>query len=181
MVEGTPPNHPHIQPDGELMPDYPLMFTFRDVVSGDGFLAGVTVWGRAVMTFEDEKWWAYGVRPAGLAESGSTPQEAHARFRNRFKEVLFDIAEEAQNFLVFNSEVERFYYEPDIEEEKRWTAAFEVIRSGNVLPEHPFSSLPKEPPETRPTGITVERLDNCKSRYTPTDNVPDRFVFAAAA
>ncbi len=49
------------------MPDYPVMFTVRDTVSGNGFLAGITLTGRALMTREaDGKWWVYGVRPVPL-------------------------------------------------------------------------------------------------------------------
>ena len=50
------------------MASYPVMFTLRDTVSGNGFLAGITLTGRALMKREDdEKWWIYGVRPAAIA------------------------------------------------------------------------------------------------------------------
>lgn len=180
----TRPTPPPGFDEGEIMTHYPLIFTVRDTVSGDGFLAGVTLSGRALMVHEqdDGKWWIYGVRPGALAETGNTPQETFSRFRNSYKTVLFDIAEEVSNFEEFKQEVERFYYEPDEEEERRWMAAFLALRSGEVVPEPPFfSELPKEPPEKRPTQIAVERLDKANSRYTTTDNVPDFFAFAAAA
>ena len=162
------------------MPLYPLMFTFRDAISGNGFLAGVTLSGRALMVHEDDAWWIYGVRPGAIAETGETPQEAFLRFRNTYKLALFDIAAESENFDAFKKEAERFYYEPDNEEERRWTAAFQDLRSGKVQPEAPFASLPIEAPETRPTQITVERLDATSStRFTPTDNVPDLYSRAA--
>jgi hypothetical protein len=161
--------------------NYPLMFTFRDVVSGNGFLAGVTVSGRALMVREDDKWWAYGVRPAGLVDCGDTPQDAHNRFRERYRAILFDIAAEAHNFLNFKQEVERFYEESDADEECRWTVAFEAIRSGAAVPEPPFTDLPRQAPETRPTQIAVLRLDTTSALYTPTDNVPDYFALPQAA
>lgn len=164
------------------MPDYPVMFTVRDTVSGNGFLAGVTLNGRAVMCFEDGKWWIFGVRPAPIAESGETPQEAFLRFRNSYKNVLFDFAESSEKYENFREAVESFYQQPDDEEEARWHTAFQALRSGQIKPEPPFfSTLPKEEPENRPTQISVERLDKTTSRYTPTDNVPDRFVMAKAA
>ena len=52
---------------------YPLMFTYRDVISGDGFLAGITLSGRALMIKENDEWWMYGVRPGAIAETGKTP------------------------------------------------------------------------------------------------------------
>jgi len=155
------------------------MFTFRDAISGNGFLAGVTLSGRALMAHEDGDWWIYGVRPGAIAEFGATPQEAFARFRNTYKTVLFDTAEEFTDFDSFKREVERFYHEPDKNEENRWMEAFQDLRSGKLQPEPPFSSLPKEAPENRPTQITVERLDSAGARFTPADNIPDIFARAA--
>src|ERR1700693_1648349 len=152
------------------MADYPVMFTLRDTISGNGFLAGVTLTGRALMTNEsDGKWWVYGVRPGAIAESGTTPEETFLRFRNAYKNLLFDFAEEAVNFDFFKRSVEQFYSQPDKEEEASWLGAFNALRSGKAIPDEPFfAQLPKEDPEKRPTQITVERLDKENSRYTPT-------------
>jgi hypothetical protein len=157
------------------MPNYPVMFTLRDAVSGNGFLAGVTLSGRALITLEDDKkWWVYGVRPSAIAESGATPEEAFLRFRNAYKNVLFDFANDAASYDLFRQNVEAFYQQPDAEEENNWLGAFYALRSGKVAPEDAFfCSLPKEDPEKRPTQIAIERLDRQNSRYTPTDNVPD--------
>jgi hypothetical protein len=135
--------------------------------------------GRALMAHEDDAWWIYGVRPGALAETGVTPQEAFLRFRNTYKKVLFDMAEGFTDFESFKNEVERFYHEPDDEEERRWMGAFQDLRSGKVQPELPFSSLPHEAPETRPTQITVERLDASSARFTAADNIPDIYARAA--
>lgn len=162
----------------ETIQHHPLMFTFRDVISGDGFLAGVTLSGRALMEFEEGRWCIYGVRPGAIAESGVTPQEAFMRFRNRYKEVLFDIAEECRKFEAFKGEVERFYAQPDQDEERRWDNALTAIRSGKMSPEAPFSDLPRKAAESWPTGISVEKME-AVSRIQPSDNVRD--LYAAAA
>lgn len=160
---------------------YPLMFTFRDAVSGNGFLAGVTLSGRALMVKEgDEDWCIYGVRPAAIADTGTTPEEAYLRFRNRYKDVLFDIAEASPDFEAFKREAERFYYEPDVEEEQRWEESVKALRCGKVVAEAPFTELPKESPEHRPSDIAVSRLDE-KKRFQASDNVSDTYVMAAAA
>jgi len=159
--------------------NHPLLFTFRDTISGDGFLAGITLSGRALMLNEDDAWWMYGVRPGAIAESGCSPQESFLRFRNRYREVLFDIASEHRTFEAFKQEVERFYSEPDPEEERRWEDALNKIRSANVNPPAPFfSDLPRETPENRPSQIAVERLDGQSRRFMPSDNVPDRYYSA---
>lgn len=160
---------------------YPVLFTFRDAISGNGYLAGVTLSGRALMEREeDDKWWVYGVRPGAIAQVGATPNEAFLLFRNRYKEVLFDVAEESVDFDGFRAEVERFYHQPDEEEEKRWTESVAAVRAGELVPEAPFSELPREAPENRPTQISIERLDESASaRFTPSDNIPDLFTAAA--
>lgn len=165
------------------MPDYPVMFTLRDTVSGNGFLAGVTLTGRAVMAKEDDgKWWVYGVRPGAIAETGNTPEEAFLRFRNSYRNVLFDMAECAINYEAFRNEVESFYGQPDPAEEERWQSAFAAIRSGEFVPNDGFfGKLPHEKPERRPTQLQVLRLEAVAQRYMPTDNVPDYCALPAAA
>src|SRR5580704_701695 len=92
---------------GAMMPDYPVMFTVRDTVSGTGYLAGITLSGRAVMCLEDDgKWWMYGVRPGAIAETGNTPEEVFLRFRNTYKNLLFDLAEQSSTFEAFREAVE---------------------------------------------------------------------------
>jgi predicted RNase H-like HicB family nuclease len=154
---------------------YPVMMALRDSVSGNGFLAGVTLSGRALFVREDDgKWWVYGVRPGAIAASGNTPAEAFQNFRNAYKNALFDFASDAPTFDMFRHQVEQFYQQPDKEEEENWLGAFYALRSGKVVPDEKFfSQLPKEDPEKRPTQIAVERLDRLDARYASVDNVPD--------
>jgi hypothetical protein len=161
--------------------NHPLLFTFRDAISGDGFLAGITLSGRILMVEEDGKWWVYGVRPGAIAESGEYPQDALVNFRKRYKEVLFDIAGEYRTFDDFRGEVERFFYEPDPEEERRWEDALTRIRSKEAVSRTVLPELPAETPERRPSQISVERLDVPNRRFKPTDNVPDMMYSAIAA
>ena len=157
------------------------MFTWRDVVSGNGYLAGVTLYGTALMTKEDDgKWWCYGVRPGALADFGEIPLEALNKFHERYKMVLYDIAGEATSFDAFKNEVEKFYNQPDLEEEDRWQRAVLAIRQGEVEVEPPFSELPRENPETRPAGVSIQALHEMQ-RFTPMDNVPDYCSLAKAA
>ncbi len=159
---------------------YPLMFTFRDAIAGNGFLAGITLSGRALMTQEDKEWWLYGVSPGAIAENGRTPQETYLRFRNRYKGVLFDVAEGATNFKTFKKEVEQFFHAVDQEEDRRWTEALQAIRSRNLEPESPFSELPREKPEDRPLRVEILRLDKAKD-FRPSYNVPDTYAVPIAA
>lgn len=161
---------------------YPLVFGFRDAIEGNGFLAGVAISGRALMVHEGEDgWWLYGVTPAGIAASGDTPPEAHVAFRNAYREVLFDAAADAEDFAAFKSEVERFFSEPDAEEESRWNAAALAIRSGEVAPEAYFSDLPRIPADSCPLSVTVERLDKTERKFSISENTLDRYAITVAA
>lgn len=164
------------------MPDYPLMFTVRDAISGNGYLAGVTVSGRATLRLEDDgKWWIHGVRPSGISAAGSNPEEAFLRFRETYKNVLFDLAEESEKFENFRSAVDSFYFQRNEAEEECWESAFKTMRAGGVPTEGFISTLPTQDPETRPTQCTVERLDQRGARYQSTDNIPDYFALPVAA
>jgi hypothetical protein len=159
--------------------EHPLMITLRDAISGDGFLAGITLSGRALIRKEDDgKWWMYGVRPAAVAESGNTIQEAFSNFRGRYQEILFDLAQENSSFEDFRKEVERFFYEPDAngEDERLWENALTAIRSGSFSPPDEFSGLERKSPETTPSQITVELLSPAAGkRFMPSDNVRDTY------
>ena len=162
------------------------MITLQDAISGDGFLARITLCGRTLMRKEDdEKWWMYGVQPAGIAASGANIDEAFLRFRNRYKEILSDIAQESNgDFAAFKSEVERFYNEADAdnEDEKLWQQALKTIRTKDSDLPGEFSHLPRKSPEANPCVFTVERVDanvNAKShRFKSSDNVPDTYSYS---
>lgn len=165
------------------MADYPVVFTISDVVSGNGFLAGVSISGRALIVKEtDEAWWTLGVRPAAIAETADAPIAAYGKFREALKAYLIDTACTAENFESFKAEVERFFYERDEAEEQRWHDAGVAIRQGKVLLEAPFDNIKREP-EPRPVGISVERLDKPAQVFTPADNALDTVavVLSAAA
>ena len=162
------------------MAEYPLVFTYQDAVSGNGFLAGVEISGRGLAAEEDGKWWVYGVRPAALAASGETFEGAYLAFRNTYRAVLFDAAAQATGFDAFKAEVERFFNERDQAEEDRWAAAGKAIQDKKVAVQAPLDSLKREPPDARPVSVKVARLDK-PQQFTPAQNVLDSFAIGAAA
>lgn len=163
--------------------DHPIMVTLQDAIAGNGFLARITLSGRTLMRQEDGRWWMYGVQPAGIAASGSNVDEAFLRFRNRYKEILFDIAQESADFETFKSEVERFFYEPDADnhDERLWRKALAAIRNMNCKLPGPFSHLPRQAPESNPSTVKVERVDVKDRPFKPSENVVDTYSVAKAA
>ena len=158
---------------------HPLIFTLQDVVTGCGFLAGIVVTGKAVMEYEDGKWWMYGVCPGAIAGSGTTPNEAFTDFRNRYKEVLFDIAEECKGFVRFQADVKDFYSE-DKQESARWDHALDTLRKNEDSVAEPFRSMPRKHPGEYELRIQIDRLEKMrKAEMNPTKNIAD--VLAKAA
>jgi len=131
------------------MNEYPLLFTIRELISGNGFLAGVIGRGRCLMVNEgpDEGRWLYGVQPGGIAESGETPQEAYLRFVVALRNALADMAALSPDFDTFHESAISFFCEIDREDQGRWDAAVAKVRSGAAV-EPSLSSLPRERAET---------------------------------
>jgi hypothetical protein len=158
--------------------DHPIMITLQDTISGNGFLAQITLSGRTLMRYEDDgKWWMYGVRPAAIAESGSTIEEAFLRFRQAHKEVLFDIAQDSKDFDELRTKVERFFNEGD-SDEQAWDNALKAVRDAHAAPPQPFSNLPRQSPDSRPPRIEVERLDGKIRPFAASENVSDTIYVA---
>jgi hypothetical protein len=163
----------------ELIHLHPLVFTLQDVVTGCGFLAGIVVTGKAVMEQEDGKWWMYGVCPGSVAGSGDTPNEAFVDFRNRYKEALFDIAEECKSYLIFRKTVQEFFAE-DAQESARWDDALNILRANEESITEPFKKLPRKGPGDYELGIRIDRLERKKqSQLSPKKNIQDCWAKAA--
>jgi hypothetical protein len=111
---------------------YPLLFGFHDFVAGNGFVAGITLHGRALLVDEGEGFWMYGVNPGGVAAGGASLGEAQAEFRSAYRSVLFDIASEAGGFEDLKSQVERFFAETNEPTRAEWEEAMTVARKGRA-------------------------------------------------
>jgi hypothetical protein len=163
----------------DLIHLHPLVFTLQDAVTGCGFLAGIVVTGKAVMEHEDGKWWMYGVCPGGIAASGDTTNEAFIDFRNKYKEALFDIAEECQSFLGFRKAVQEFF-EADKRESTRWDLGLKILRENEGSISDPFKNLPRKHPGEYQLCIRIDRLENKdKSSLKPSNNIQDSLAKVA--
>lgn len=114
------------------MTHYPLLFGFRDLIAGHGFIAGVDLSGRALLADEGDGFWMYGVNPGGIAAGGGSAGEAQAEFRSRYRSVLFDIAAEARDFAEFERQVTQFVEETNTGTATEWDEAVASVRSGAV-------------------------------------------------
>jgi len=102
---------------------YPILFSRRELVEGNGFIARVGVLGIALLLEEDDETWVEGINPGGFAAKGSSPSEALAVFYQELRLVLFDIAIEALSFEEFRAEVDRFFDETNQTALHEWEEA----------------------------------------------------------
>lgn len=108
---------------------YPILFSVKDPVIGNGFVAGVAVNGRALMRSEDDGFWVDGVFPGAVGAGGATRDEALFRFRESYRSVLYDMALTASTFEEFRDEVCRFFWEETAGEADAWKEAAAKLRT----------------------------------------------------
>lgn len=113
-----------------------MLYSLRELVHGEGFVARVELDGRALATEEDAgEWWVYGVNPGAIAASGQTLQEAFAALQASFRAYLVDCAASEPSFETFKEEVELFLHETDSEALDDWDKALKAVRAGVATPQ----------------------------------------------
>lgn len=114
------------------MVNYPILFEYKDLIAGKGFLAGVAIAGRALLREDEEGFWMHGVKPGGICADGDSQKEAAAEFRTLYRTVLYDIAAEAPDFECLQDEVRKFYEDEDRVLAKAWNEAVSEVRRGGL-------------------------------------------------
>jgi hypothetical protein len=158
------------------MSAFPLIYGFRHLVAGHGFVAGVEVSGRALLRFEDGEWWVYGVEPAGLCASGGSELEAYEAFKETFRKVLCDSAELTGDFDSFEADVAAIAAQTawDVE----WQEARGAIRTHATEPTDALASLERQTKDVR-CEVKVVNLSALGSAVTPSVNCADQLRTAA--
>ena len=96
----------------------------------------------------------------------ATLDEAEFRFRDSFKKVLQEIAQDAVSFEDFKEEVKKFIEETDTEEEKDWLEVRQAIRDGNVKPGEQFSNLPRVEEDSARFEVVLLESSRCPWKAT---------------
>jgi hypothetical protein len=150
------------------MVEYPLFFTYRDLIVGNGFVAGVSADGRALLSQDEEGYWMYGVNPGAVAGGGKERAEAFHEFRQGYRAVLHDLASEAPSFEAFRDAVGKFFYEVNEPNARDWEAARRAVRNGSVT-----SDLPKvrDPKETHVNVVLIDTFDPAANALD--DEIPE--------
>jgi hypothetical protein len=140
--------------------DFALIFKFRDTIEDKRFKAGICVEGRVLLRQEssdDGEFWMYGVNPGGMAEHGATPEAAYGAFRQFFKGILLDMAEESANFTDFCAKVDAYMKDTCTEDAAAWEAARAARRAGQSA-DGVFHNSPKVLEAGEPRLVECEDL-----------------------
>lgn len=144
---------------------YPLLFTYRDTLFGNGFLMEVqAVNGRALCVREaEDEYWVYGINPGGMAAHGADPAAAHAAFRKTFSHILIDLAHASNSFEQFQAAVQTFFDDTNEGYEADWRRALPGVQRGEVTLEG-IPTVPANSP--RSITVTLKQVE----LVTPQDN-----------
>jgi len=143
---------------GSELKKYPLFFSYRDLIAGSGFVAGVAIKGSVLLDTTGGEVWMYGVQPGGIAGGGFDRTGAFSEFRRSYLSVLYDLAGAAQSFKEFKAEVTRFFSEVNQPNAADWTAALAAVRKdGSSL-----DGLTKVDADSEKCGLEVVLLTGVK-------------------
>lgn len=149
---------------------FPLIFSFRDVIQGNGFAATVTMNGRALLTIEDDgDVWLDGVQPGSIGGGGKAQEAALLDFKSNYLSVLFDIANDASTLDAFKAGVQSFFDYTCAVDLETWQATWAAERAAEARSEPPRADLPRVPAAQRPPTVSVVELT--ASTASPKGNV----------
>ena len=155
------------------MSQLPLFFTYHDRVFGKGFIADVLSHGRVLAAIEDDEHWVYGVQPGSFAATGDEPTDAFRAYRQSFRNVLIDLAEESESSAAFEAAVKEMFFDVNFLREQEWLSAVDEVRRGKVELDIQRESADSE------SYIRVEFKD--LAHVLPADNYPQQVGSALAA
>jgi hypothetical protein len=158
------------------MQTYAMFFAFKDVIACGQYKALIKANGRALLTFEDEKWWVYGVQPGGMAATGMEIKEALVNFNKTFGGIMRDIASETDCPNEFERVARKFFDKVDKVDEELWEDARIKLREEKNVAEG-LGSMKRITSDQAPTiSIIVANKDIKESNI-----IQEEDTYSAAA
>jgi hypothetical protein len=109
----------------------PIFYRFNQVFTGSGFIAGVSIKGRALIEFEGSEVWVTSITPAGFAGGGQDRQAALNDFQLGWAHILEDFAQEAVSFADFDARCQEFFASEAPHVYALWDEALQRVRAEN--------------------------------------------------
>ena len=144
------------------MTRYPIVYTYRDLIAGNGFVATVETTGRCLMEdFGENDVWVTGVHPSGFSAGADNQQSASEAFQREHRVALLDMAHDAPDFDSFRVMVHDFHAQKSEIGEMEWWEAVRQVRAGTITSDW----LQKVSADTAPTlGVRYISLDDSEER-----------------
>ena len=118
------------------MTRYPIVYTYREVIVGNGYVAAVETTGRCLMEdFGNEDVWVTGVLPSGFSAGADDQQAAAEAFQREHRVALLDMVHEAPDFESFRTMVHEFHAQKSVIGQKEWWEAVAQVRAGEITSE----------------------------------------------
>ncbi|MEX1025261.1 MAG: hypothetical protein WD226_09305 [Planctomycetota bacterium] len=155
------------------LPTLPLLFSFSQILLGNGFVAGVRVCGRALLEHEDEAVWISGVKPVGFAGGGNDRAAAFIDFRKNWAAVLFDIAADSASFAEFEAQCSSFLAASEEHLTSDWVQAVSEVRRTKYRD----PSLPSQDAYSKQPWFKIDELTQ---HYSADKNDVEAGLLAAA-
>ena len=112
---------------------WPLVFSYRGRVKGQGFTAKVICAVRVLAEQQsDGELWLSGSEPGWFAARGATLKEANANLKKMFHGILLDKAEEAPDFAIFRENLLVAFSDADRLVRKEWVEAWIANKDGKL-------------------------------------------------
>ncbi len=153
---------------------YPLLFAFRDLIAGNGFVASVAMDGRVLLAEEDDNdVWMFGVQPGGIAGGDRQRDAAFREFKQSYLTVLYDIAAEAASYEEFQAKTQSFFDEVNAVNLDEWKSALAEVRRTSAS----LENLKTVNADSCLPSLVIEKV--APEKIKPNANELDRIAEAA--
>lgn len=167
----------------ELKPaTWPLLFTYKSRVFGNGYIAEIEMSGRLLAELEMEGVWLYGVNPGAVAVGAATLATANVDLHKALAGVFADFAEESTTFADFANVVEKFFNATDAESVTEWQHAVARMKASTTI-EAPAGLPIKDAVKTkvfvRVAEQSTDTITSADNKVSDGDPVPADLAAAA--
>ena len=133
---------------------YPLVFSFRDLIAGNGFVAAVSIDGRALLSEEEDGYWMFGVQPGSVAGGGDAKAISFKQFKDSYLSVLFDMAAEAVSFEQFDAMVKLLFTQVNEPNLSEWESALAAVRANSIT----LEDVARVPADSRVPALLIQKM-----------------------
>ena len=113
-----------------------MIFSYQDLVAGNGFVASIVLRSRVlVVESDDHSFWLYGVQPSICTGDKRGIDAVLDDFRTKYVHSIYDIAKQASSFDEFRDAVLKFLRQKNDLAARDWEIALHGVERAASAPE----------------------------------------------